>query len=200
MIPLWVEVASKLLPAVAIAVTAVFAILGLNAWRRQMVGKRKFEVAEEGLVTFAMARRALNFVRAPGSFGGEGSTRPPPREAEAENVRDMRNRYYVPLERLKAVDKEFTAVTRAQTLAGVVISDEAAKAFDALLDGRWRVFTSAWMLIDNVGDFDAIKPKEDIHKQWSAAIWSGASNPDEMSASVDAAYKKLQELCRPHLK
>jgi hypothetical protein len=52
MIPLWVEVASKLLPAVAIAVTAVFAILGLNAWRRQMVGKRKFEVAEEGLVTF----------------------------------------------------------------------------------------------------------------------------------------------------
>ena len=41
------EHAPAILQAVSIAVTAVFAIIGLNAWRRQLIGRRRFEVAEQ---------------------------------------------------------------------------------------------------------------------------------------------------------
>jgi hypothetical protein len=44
------DVASPLLQAASITVTAIFAILGLQAWRRQIIGQRRIQVAEETLV------------------------------------------------------------------------------------------------------------------------------------------------------
>jgi len=36
----WLQIAATILQALSIALTAWFAILGLSAWRRQLVGKR----------------------------------------------------------------------------------------------------------------------------------------------------------------
>jgi hypothetical protein len=46
----WLKVAATVLQAISVAVAAFFAILGLNAWRRQLIGKRKVEIAEEALL------------------------------------------------------------------------------------------------------------------------------------------------------
>ena len=45
-----VKVGAPALQAASIAVTAYFASRGLNAWRQQLAGKRRFELAEEILV------------------------------------------------------------------------------------------------------------------------------------------------------
>ena len=41
------------LQAVSIALTAYFASRGLNAWRQQLAGKRRFDLAEEILIVAA---------------------------------------------------------------------------------------------------------------------------------------------------
>ena len=51
--------------AIAVVVTACFASLGLNAWRRQLVGKRRLEVAEEMLLAAYKAENNLRHVRNP---------------------------------------------------------------------------------------------------------------------------------------
>jgi hypothetical protein len=42
-------------------VTGVVAIRGLSAWRQQMIGKRKAELAEQVLVGFYAARDTLKY-------------------------------------------------------------------------------------------------------------------------------------------
>ena len=46
-----VRLAAVIVQAAAIVVTAAFAVFGLRAWRKQLIGKRKVEIAEETLVS-----------------------------------------------------------------------------------------------------------------------------------------------------
>jgi hypothetical protein len=64
----FVKIAAPALQALAILVTAIFASLGLNAWRRQLLGKRRFEVAEEVLLAAHKAKLSLAYVRNPAGW------------------------------------------------------------------------------------------------------------------------------------
>lgn len=72
----WIDLASTVIQAIAIATTAAFAVAGLRAWRRELVGRRKFEIAEQTLSAFVEARDALAYVRSPLVYRGEGRSRP----------------------------------------------------------------------------------------------------------------------------
>ncbi len=61
----WVEVVQ----AVAVIVASVVAIFGINAWKREYVGKRRMELAEEVLAMFYEVRDVMHDIRAPFSFG-----------------------------------------------------------------------------------------------------------------------------------
>src|SRR5689334_4912630 len=54
-----------------------FAIYGIDAWRREFIGKRRMELAEEVLALFYQARDIIEEIRSPFGYGGEGSTRKP---------------------------------------------------------------------------------------------------------------------------
>lgn len=61
--------------AVAI-VSACWAIIsGVGAWKREFIGKRKIELAEETLAAFFELKDAVAFIRNPWSSGEEGKTR-----------------------------------------------------------------------------------------------------------------------------
>jgi hypothetical protein len=67
------KLAATLLQAVSIAVTAGFAVAGLSAWRKQLVGKRKFDVAEEAMALFAKLRADIQYIRNPLSYRSEAA-------------------------------------------------------------------------------------------------------------------------------
>jgi len=52
-------------------VTAMLALYGLDAWRREHAGKRRMELAEDALALFYEAEVAIAHVRSPASFGHE---------------------------------------------------------------------------------------------------------------------------------
>ena len=60
---------------IAASVASFAVIYGVNAWRREYVGKRKIELAEEVLALFYEARDVISYIRNPFSVAGEGSTR-----------------------------------------------------------------------------------------------------------------------------
>jgi len=94
-----VDQVAPLVQAGMVLVTGVVAIRGLSAWRQQMIGKRKAELAEQVLVGFYAARDTLKWARVP-AFGSEEGASRKPVENEDEQVRIMRNVYYIPIERL----------------------------------------------------------------------------------------------------
>lgn len=55
------------------SIAAVMAILGIGTWRRDFVGKRKIELAEETLERVYQAADAIRHMRSPAAFAGEMS-------------------------------------------------------------------------------------------------------------------------------
>ena len=60
---------------VSIFRTCVTIILGVYAWRREFIGRRKIELAEDVLARFYEARDAIARIRSPFGTSSEGSER-----------------------------------------------------------------------------------------------------------------------------
>ncbi len=185
---------APVIQTIAIGVTAYFASRGLHAWREQLIGKRKLEVAEETLIATYKVRDALDHIRNPGSLG-EGKTRKRD-PSEPDNLGRLRDTYFVPLERIQATSDDFAQFQKARLLCEVYFGPEAGKPFGEVMKVRWKIVVSARMLIDTVGH-ERVDPK--LHERWEADIWAGAGDPDPLAESVDSAVREIEILCRPNL-
>src|SRR6202012_4354907 len=116
--------------SVFVCLTALIALLGINEWRRQTVGKRKIELAEQVLASFYEAGDLFVWVRSPAAFGGEGETRQA--EGEDENVRRSRNTYFVPIERMQKHSELFAKLQSQRYSFMALFGSDAVAPFDAL--------------------------------------------------------------------
>lgn len=53
---------------VLVIIASIVAIYGIRAWRREFIGKRKIELAEEVLALFYETRDIIRYIRDPGGF------------------------------------------------------------------------------------------------------------------------------------
>src|SRR5712691_9185860 len=102
-----IKITATVLQAAAVIVTAIFASLGLRAWRAQLIGKRKFEIAEASLLAAYKVKNAMSYIRNSGSFGGEGRTRPRA-ETEGEDLARAKDVYFAPIERMQKTNDDFS--------------------------------------------------------------------------------------------
>jgi hypothetical protein len=102
-----IEAISNIAQTVAILVGACVAVYGINSWRRELIGRRKSEMAESTLSKFYEARDVIRWARFPGGYSDEGRSRP---RADGESEAEARHRdsLYVPVERLLK-EKDFFA-------------------------------------------------------------------------------------------
>ncbi len=72
--------------AVAV-VSACWAIIsGVGAWKREFIGKRQIELAEQLLSKFFEVRDAIAFIRSPVGSSGEGKSRKRDRSINASRT------------------------------------------------------------------------------------------------------------------
>ena len=89
---------ATIVQAVAV-ISACWAIIsGVGAWKREFIGKRKIELAEQTLATFFEVKDAIAFIRSPWSTVKEGNSRQRS-EHELPEVSQMLDRGYVVVER-----------------------------------------------------------------------------------------------------
>jgi hypothetical protein len=67
----WIDIAQ----IVSVLVASLVAIRGIQAWRREFVGKRRIELAEEVLALFYQAKDAIGWIRFSLCCTTESSTR-----------------------------------------------------------------------------------------------------------------------------
>src|SRR5262245_28690225 len=103
------EAFSKLLEATSILIAALSFTYGVNAWRREHIGKRKIELSENVLSLFYEARDQIAQIRNPFSSSEEGKTRKAsPSEDPAET--ELLNRAYIVIERFEARKETFNRI------------------------------------------------------------------------------------------
>ena len=167
-------------------------LIGLAIWRIQLIAKRRFDVAEDALVTFSLAKDAFDHVRGVGGYSGEGQTR---ERTEGETFEQKRHRdsCHVPIERLKSYSDLFSTLRKIQLLSQYHFGQDAYDAFLALFDARMKVENAAHMLLKLEGHAER-------HAEYERIIYSFGGEDDEIKNSLLSAQETLENVCKPHLK
>ena len=124
----------------------------------QLVYKRQFELGEGVLADAYRFRDLVRDARNPGSFGGEGITRKP-EKAESEEVKETKDMYCVPVERLRRDGEFFAGFFAKQFVATAQFGPEAKQSFDIFTQVINRIVLASGMLITM-----ADQPSVDDHK------------------------------------
>ncbi len=195
--PLWVELL-KALPSVVTAGTAIVAVViakaGLEKWRRETIGKRKAELAEEVLADFYQARDIIKAARSPFGYSHEGLSR---QKGENETEEDTRilNSYFAATERL-ASKADFFAETWARRYRfTAVFGPEAARAYDDLFEVRNEIIVSVRSLISAHGQHLSASDRA-AKARWENTIWSEGED-DPIPGRLDRIVETIEKTCRP---
>jgi hypothetical protein len=195
---------AEFLKSASIVVASGVAIWGINAWRREHVGKKRLDTAEEMLSLFYQARDAIADIRSPGSFATEasGRARHPDESDDDARVRDMA---YIPIARYQRQSELFGKLKTLRYRAMAQFGPHSGKPFDDLdqvlreilaathtLAGLWR----------NLGGPNNRDRNLELQRKLEARIWAGADpdgGPDTMAARIDAIVNEVERLARPQV-
>lgn len=199
-----------ILQIVGSIVTVCLAIVGLHAWHRQLIAKRRFEVAEEALAAFYSAENALKYIRSPFARSSEGKTRPRQSNETPEQL-EHRDSLFVPIERVNNASDAFVKVEKAAVLVEIHFGSGATVYLRTLLAARSQVVHAAGMLSRQRESRAAMS--DSLIKRmtkWEAVIWAMETKagdtdvePEEvdvLTAEIASAKAGIEAACRPYLR
>lgn len=186
---------------VFLTIASLVAIFGIDAWRREYVGKRRMELAEEVLALFFQARDVIRGIRSPLGFSGEGATRKPG-SGESPEEKEVLDGAYVAIERYNKHIELFGRIyaLRYRFMAQIGIAE--SKPFDELKEVINDIILAArrlaryWRAEDR--HFKSEEEREAFCnrvREAEAIFWEG-EDPDPIQPRVDALMADIERTCR----
>ncbi|BAS32090.1 hypothetical protein [Dehalococcoides mccartyi] len=195
-------VIANIIASISIIIAAVTFIWGINAWRREHVGKRKIELAEETLALFYEARDAISAIRSPFGYAGEGQTRKSdPTETKEEKTiydrafttKERYNRHSELFNRLRSMKYQFMALfgeNNAEpfiSLNKILIEILAASDYIA---GYW--LKQRYGIWENKEEHN--RQREQM-REYENIIWEHGKGNDTIKPKVDEMIEQIESLC-----
>jgi hypothetical protein len=134
-----------LIKALSVIVASVVAIYGINTWRRELRGKKEYELAEEVLSLFYRARDIIRAMRSPFAIGGEGSTRKP-QDKETAKEKEVRDRAYIVMERFQREKETFDRLHALRFRFMALFGNDKEQPFRDLYGVVHKIFVASHML------------------------------------------------------
>ena len=195
----WVEVIS--------IVSASWAIVsGIGAWKREFVGKRNIELAEEALASFLSIKDAITYIRNPFSTSDEGTSR---KRSENENDQESEilNRGFIVVERYSKREIVFQEFNKLKYKFMSRFGTEHEKLFVDVFKITNKIFSSARMLSThywnrqgrvNMTESERQKHLDEMHKH-EDIFWQ-TSDSDEISLDLNKVQKQLEDIAKKCVK
>lgn len=175
-------------------------VYGLNAWRREHHGRRRYELAEEVLAVFYEARDRIASIRNFVGFEDGGAGRKVARSETAEE-KDARDRANVVYARYSDHRQFFSHLQSLRYRFMALFGRDAAKPFDDLARVMNEIFIAARML----ARLWALKPSEgaaggkllDDIRRYEQVIWSEGDEGDLVLTRINKAVADIELTCGP---
>jgi hypothetical protein len=187
----------SILESIAVLVAAIVAIIGINAWRVEHVGRKRIDTAEEILELFYYLRDAFSDVRSPFGWGGEGRSRKRG-DDESPEESEILDRAYVAIERYQAHKDQFAKLRALRYRALAYWGTAGVVPFDTFETISKRILIAARTLPRywrKLGHGASNEHVERMHK-YEADFWSG-DDDDELTPLADKMVEQAEQLCRP---
>lgn len=179
------------------------AIYGIDSWRREHIGRKKSDTAEEALALMYEASDVIEHIRHPISFNNEfGEIERGPTESESQwqarknaNVAFVRyNQHQELFSRLHAMRYRFMAQfgqEKAIPLIEIrIVVNEVLSAANTL--------SRLWPRDQFITEDQWIKNQEQISK-YEAKFWSMMSEEDELANRVKNAVSEMEKVARAEI-
>ena len=190
----------EILTLISIPVGICVAIYGINTWRREHVGKRQLELAEDTLALFYEAADAIRPMRHAASFGNEMKD-VEQQDGESNREFQARQNASVVFHRYNQHQTLFSKLHASRYRFMALIGKEEARPFDEL-----RAITSQIRLAANVlarlWPKDYFRTKEQERKHWDniekheAVFWEGSAEDDPINPRLDKAIADMDATCK----
>ena len=192
----WIDI----IQTVSVLAASLTAIYGIQAWRREFVGKRRIELAEEVLALFYQAKDVLAWMRLPLRLTTESSTRKP-ESAETPEQEEINNVAYVFSKRYDEHSELFSRIRSLRYRFMAQFGRDASVPFDELksIVDRLHSNLNSWSMASHRLHSSHMEPQEvqaqeERIKKIADSVWS-ARNDDQVSLLVN----KVEQICRPHI-
>jgi hypothetical protein len=136
---------AQYITAISVALAALSFVVGVSAWKREFVGKRRIELAESVLSLFYEAEDAIRQIRSPSAGLDEGKTRQRGQN-ESEEVSDLLDQAYVAFERYQKREQLFAQLRATRYRFMAAFGADASKPYDELDAAVREILVAARML------------------------------------------------------
>ena len=195
---------SGILRDIAVIIGIGIAIYNVNSWRREHIGKRKIELAEDTLTLFYKAVDVIHYLRSPGSFASE--TEDIKRmNSESEDAYQARKNASVLLNRYKEHQELFSRIHAMRYRFMAQIGKEEAKSFDELrkiildLISSARRLSRLWAAPTSRTEEQLNKYKQDVEK-YESVFWEDFSGNDPINPRVKKVLSDIESICHKIIK
>ena len=194
---------SEFLKDLSIIVASCTAIYGIGSWRREYIGKKRVELAEEVLCLFYEARDAVQHIRNPFSHGNEGSSRKAD-EKETPEQKEAYDRAYVLFERFNTHIELFNKMHSIRYRFMAQFGADAGKPFEDfrrtlnIMQASAQSLARAWA--ENYSHFRAEKQEAahyDFITKQENIFWEGLPEEDTIKPKVEKCIDDIEKICRP---
>ncbi|MXY38636.1 MAG: hypothetical protein F4160_10450 [Rhodospirillaceae bacterium] len=188
------------LQTIAVVAAAVVAFVGIRSWRRELLGRRRSEIAEQAIVVASSVKDAFNYVRSPAGYKGEGQSRNR-EEDEKERMSERLDQDFVPIERLNKFTDEFAQLRSTMLLCKAHFEEGVTEPFDELFRIRSEIIRAARfrMMISSSNRLHNEK-REEQYFQREEIIWDHGDE-DKLNPRIEKAVSNIEtyfgELLKP---
>jgi len=179
-------------------------ISGIGAWKREFIGKRQIELAEQVLAKFFEIKDAIAMIRSPFSNLDEGKTRKRG-DYELPEVSQLLDRGYIVFERYSKKETVFADFMMLKYRFMASFGAEAEQVFvdtSAVLNS---IFVSAQMLGTHYWQRQgrvSMEPDEFAQhlaemRQHERIYWDHGSEDDEVRMKLTSIQERLDALVKP---
>jgi hypothetical protein len=201
------ETVLAIVESLSVGFAAFAVILGVNAWKREFVGRRKIELAEEALTLFYEAKAAIGYMRSPFSNTGEGKSRSKGFDESASESQIL-DRAYIVVERYQTRETAFTRLNSLKFKLMVYFGKECVEPIDEINRIVNDIFVAAnllgshyWHLSskEQLGDADKDKHLERRIKE-EKIFWDHGEPDDSIRLRLNKSLTGFENLLMPIFK
>jgi hypothetical protein len=178
-------------------VASVVAIYGINAWRREFIGKRRADLAEETLSLFYMASDAVAHMRSPFAGAEEGRSRKE-EENESPEEKETKDLMYVVNERYQKHSETFAKLRSVRYLFMARFGKDKERYFQEFD----RIVTEILAHAQLMGYYLSKEPNrrtpEEIKqiRESERIIWPGLPGQDPTKERIEKVLSEMDVFCR----
>ena len=194
---------SNIIVGVSAVVVAVVAVFGLNSWRKEIVGKSKYDLAKRLMLLVNRLEDEFGWARFSLSESGEYLERPRPPDEPAA-ITPIRNEWFLRKHRIQPLKKDMLELHEANWEAQTILDEDTSKVVG---DGVKRLSASLADLDTSVDYYFEAKEEEargistNVDSEWLAGLRKtiyGRAN-DDFSRQINEVVIKFGSALKKYL-